>query len=504
MKENTNKAIAYNSLILYAKMGITTICALLTTRFGLKALGVVDYGLFALLGGIISFMAVLNHIMMATSNRFIAVALGKGNVDEANRQFNVNLSIHIAVALLVLIIAYPVGDWYIHRYVNYDGPISNAMMVYCISVVGSAIGFVKVPYTGLLMAREKFIVFSAADVFVHVVKLVMTWLLMYYFSHKLLIYTLTFSLLHVLPLLFYILFCFRKYPEIVRLRVVRDRKMYKNVFGFSTWIGVGALAHTAKTQGASMIVNAFFNTVMNSAMGVAANINSYVTIFAHNITQPMAPQITKSYAAGNKARTDELLIMATKYGYLFTLLMGAVFLAAPDWIMGIWLGDVPPYATTFLVLFIIDSLVMSLNSGIQSIIFASGKLGLYQACSSILNIFSVVLGYFVLRGGAPAYYLTVSYVIVSIVRFFVIQWALHHSLNYDNRILWRHSYFPSLLTTALYVPTLFIPDMSHPLIKLVFTFLYLCVLIFFVGLNHVERNKLLSFVKSKVHRKRKR
>ena len=111
MKENTNKAIAYNSLILYAKMGITTICALLTTRFGLKALGVVDYGLFALLGGIISFMAVLNHIMMSTSNRFIAVALGKGNVDDANRQFNVNLSIHVAIALLVLIIAYPVGDW---------------------------------------------------------------------------------------------------------------------------------------------------------------------------------------------------------------------------------------------------------------------------------------------------------------------------------------------------------------------------------------------------------
>lgn len=504
MKENTNKAIAYNSLILYAKMGITTVCALLSTRFGLKALGVVDYGLFALLGGIISFMAVLNNIMVSTSNRFIAVALGKGNIDEANRQFNVNLSIHIVIALLVLIIAYPLGDWYIHRYVNYDGPIRNAMMVYCISVVGSAISFVKVPYTGLLMAKEKFIVFSGVDVFVHVVKLIMTWLLINHFSHKLLIYTLTFSILHALPTFFYMVFCSRKYPEIVHLRIVRDRNMYKNVFGFSAWIGVGAFAHTAKTQGASMVVNAFFNTVMNSAMGVAANVNSYVTIFAHNITQPMAPQITKSYAAGNKARTDELLIMSTKYGYLFTLLMGALFLAAPEWIMGLWLGDVPPYATIFLVLFIIDSLVMSLNSGVQSIIFASGKISLYQTLTSLLNVFSVILGYFVLRGGAPAYYLTVSYVIVSIIRFFVIQWALHRTLNYDNSILWHHSYFPSLLTTALYVPTLFIPDMSHPLIKLAFTFLYLCILIIFVGLNRIERNKLLSFVKSRVRKKSKR
>lgn len=503
MKENSNKAIAYNSIILYAKMGITTFCALLTTRFGLKALGVVDYGLFALLGGIISFMAVLNNIMVSTSNRFIAVALGKGNVDEANRQFNVNFSIHVAVALLVLIIAYPIGDWYIHRYVNYDGPIRNAMIVYCISVVGSAISFVKVPYTGLLMAKERFIVFSGVDVVVHVVKLIMTWLLVYHFSHKLLIYTLTFSILHALPTFYFMFYCLRKYPEIVRWRIIRDRKMYKNVFGFSAWIGVGAIANTAKTQGASMVVNAFFNTVMNSAMGVAANVNSYVTIFAHNITQPMAPQITKSYAAGNTARTDELLIMSTKYGYLFTLLMGALFLGEPDWIMGLWLGDVPPYATTFLVLFIIDSLVMSLNSGIQSIIFASGKLGLYQTCSSLLNISSVILGYFVLRGGAPAYYLTVAYVIVSVIRFFVIQWALHRTLNYNNRILWKKSYLPSLLTTTLYVPALFVPDLSHPLIKLLLTFTYLGVLEFFVGLNHTERNKLISFVKSKVHKKNK-
>ena len=110
----------------------------------------------------------------------------------------------IVIALLVLIIAYPLGDWYIHRYVNYDGPIRNAMMVYCISVVGSAISFVKVPYTGLLMAKEKFIVFSGVDVFVHVVKLIMTWLLINHFSHKLLIYTLTFSILHALPTFFYI------------------------------------------------------------------------------------------------------------------------------------------------------------------------------------------------------------------------------------------------------------------------------------------------------------
>ena len=495
MQENTNKTIAYNSLVLYVRMAITSVCTLFTTRFGLQALGVVDYGLFALLGGIIAFITIINNIMVSTSNRFIAVAIGRGNIEEANKQFNVNLSLHILIALFVLVVAYPVGDWYIHRYVNYDGPISNAMMVYCITIAGCIVSFVSVPYYGLLMAKEKFIVFSGMDVFLHVVKLIVTWALLYYFSNKLLIYTLAFAILQALPTFYYMLYCCRHYSDIVHIRRVREREMYKRVFGFSAWIGVGAVAYACKVHGAAIVVNTFFNTVMNSAMGVASNLNSYIILFSQNITQPMAPQITKSYAAGNKERTDELLVMSTKYSFLLTVLMGAVFLAAPEWIMGLWLMEVPPYATVFLVLFVIDSIVMSLNSGIQNIIFASGKISLYQICTSVLNVSSIVLGYFVLRGGAPAYYLIISYIVVSVIRFFVLQWALHHTLNYDNRILWKKSYLPSLLVTLLYLPSLLVPDMSHPFLKLLFTFIYLCVIVVFVGLNQSERNKLYGFLR---------
>ena len=500
MQENTNKAIAYNSLVLYVRMAITSVCTLFTTRFGLLALGAVDYGLFALLGGIIAFVTIINNIMASTSNRFIAIAIGRGDMVEANKQFNVNLSLHFLIAIIVLIIAYPIGDWYIHRFVNYDGPVSNAMMVYCITIAGCIISFLSVPYYGLLMAKERFIVFSAMDVFLHIVKLIITWLLLYFFSQKLLIYTLAFAILHAVPTLYYMYYCSRHFPKVVRLKRVHERGLYKHVFEFSAWIGVGALAHAGKVHGAALIVNTFFNTVMNSAMGVASCLNNYIVVFSQNITQPMAPQITKSYAAGDKARTDELLVMSTKYSFLLTLLMSAVFLAAPEWIMRLWLKEVPPYATVFLVLFIIDSIVTSLNSGIQNIIFASGRIGIYQTCSSLLNILSVTLGYFVLRAGAAAYYLIVAYITVSVIRFFVLQWALHHTLNYDNRILWKRSYFPSLLVTLLFLPVVLVPDLSHPLIKLFVTFTYLCFIIFFVGLNRKERKKLYSFARRHVIR----
>lgn len=494
MQENTNKSIALNSSILYGKTIINTLCALLTTRFALHALGVIDYGLFAVLGGLISFISIFNNIMVATSNRFIAVAIGKGNEEETNQQFNVNLIIHVGIAAFALLIAIPIGDWYIPRYVNYDGPLENAMMVYGVSVVGSILSFIGVPYNGLLMAKEKFIVFCVADVLSHIVRLVVAWVLVYYFEQKLLIYTLAMAILLASPTAYYIVYCAKHYPKIVRIRRVCDCHMYKHVLDFSTWVAIGAVAQVGKNQGGALIINTFFNTAMNSAMGVASSINAYIGIFAQNITQPMAPQITKSYAAGNQQRTDELLIMSAKYSFMLTFLVGSIFLVAPKWLLGLWLGDVPPFADVFLVLLVIDNIVRSLNSGVANIIFASGRIALFQAIASLLNILSVVLGYLVLRSGAPAYHLVIAYIVVSIGMFFSLQFALHHTLHYDNRKLWKNSYIPSIVTAILFTPALFIPDTIHPAIKIIFSILYLSILEWFICLSKYERSRLVSII----------
>ena len=501
MQENTNRAIAYNSAILYGKMVINTLCALLTTRFALQALGVVDYGLYAVLGGIISFVAIFNTIMLSTSNRFIAVAIGKGDMDEANKQFNVNLIIHAAIALFALAVAIPVGNWYIPRYVNYDGPLSNALMVYLISVAGCIFSFIGVPFNGVIMAKEKFIVFSLVDVILHFLKLVIAWLLVYHFEHKLLIYTLMMAFMTAAPTVVYYFYCNRRHHDIVRFRFVRDGNMYKEVFNFSAWVSVGAVAHIAKNQGAALVVNTFFNTAMNTAMGVATSIINYVNMFANGAIQPMQPQITKSFAAGDMKRTDELLIMSTKYSFLLTLLVGSFFLVSPEWLLSLWLGQVPPYAAIFLVLLIVDQLVQSLNAGISNIIWASGSISLYQILTSSLNILAVVAGYFVLRGGAAAYYLTVTYICFSVIRFFAIQWSLYRTLHYENRKLWKYSYIPCLIVVALYLLVFLIPTSVHPLLRLIISFVYLCVLEWLIGLTKDERQRLLSFLTGKIKKR---
>lgn len=496
MQENTNKAIALNSIILYGKMIITTICALFTTRFALQALGVVDFGLYNVLGGIISFIGIFNTIMVSTSNRFIAVAIGRGDMVEVNKQFNVNFVVHLFIALFALLLAVPIGEWYIPRYLSYDGPILNARIVYYISIMGSVASFIGVPYKGVLMARERFAIFSLSDIFLHVLKLIVAWLLINHFEHKLLIYTTSMSILTAATTFIYIAYCHRFFPDIIRFCKVRDSEMYKSVFHFSSWVSIGAVSQVARDQGASVLVNAFFNTAMNAAMGIASSINVYVTMFANNVVHPVQPQISKSYAAGDYKRANELLIMSTKYSFLLVLLIGSLFIVAPEWLLSIWLYDVPEYASIFLTLFIINNLVNSLNSGVSSIIWANGNIKLYQICVTSLNVISLILGWLVLHTGFPAYYLTLTYILISVFRFFIVQKVLKRTLHFDNAVLWKDSYLPSLLVIVIYIPIIFLmPPTWNPLLRLLISTVYLCGVEWFVGLGRSERLKLIGFMR---------
>lgn len=494
IKENTNKAIAVNSLINYAKMFLTSILALLTTRFALQALGVNDFGLFSVLGSIISFIGIFNTIMVSTCNRFLAVAIGKGQTEEVNEQFNVNRNIFVCIAVVLLIISFPIGDWYIHNHINYDGPKNNAMMVYMISIVGSVLSTIGIPYHGLLIAKERFMVFSLVDVLSHFLRLLVTILLVNHFNNKLLVYTLTVASLTSIPVLVYWLYCKRVFPELIRFRIIRNKELYKQVFSFSGWVSYGAIACVARSQGAALLVNAFFNTAMNTALGLANSLNAYITMFANNLTQPIQPQITKSYTIGNVNRVNELLIMCIKYSFMLMLLISCPFFMDADWLLSLWLGNVPDYVSAFLTLLIIDNLVQSFNSGISSIIFASGKIALYQVVINTMRIIAIIVAFFVLRTGAQPQSLFYTYILFSVLAVAATQWCLKKTLNYNLKTIVLYAYAPSISVLVLFLPVLFLPDSIHSLLRITIAMLYLLCLYYLVGLNMAERKQLQTLV----------
>lgn len=494
MQENTNRAIFINSIILYVRLFITAISGLLITRFALQALGVDDFGVFSVVGSVISFIAVINTIMLGTSNRFIATAIGKNDEKLINDTFNVNLSIHVVIALITLFFAIPVGEWYIIHFINYDGNIDNVLLVYKITIIGSVISFVGVPYNGLLLAKERFIVFSATDVISHIVKLVISYLLISHFETKLLVYALTICVTTAFPTVVFWIYCTKCFPKYVQIRRVKNSGLYREVFGFSIWVGYGAIASVGKSQGAAVIVNMFFNTVMNTALGIANSVNSILLMFANNVTKSISPQIVKSFSSGDYQRSEDLVIMASRISFMIMLLVSSPFLIAPELLFNLWLGSVPPHVVIFTVLIIIDALVGTFNAGIPDLIFATGKIRNYQLILNTIFLLSVIAAYYVLKAGAAAYYLLVTYIVFSILALIVRQIVLNKLVKFNNLRLFKESYLPCVIVLALFSPYAYFKIINNEFLSIVAGVLYLCVLIYFIGMTNKER----TFVAHKV------
>lgn len=496
MQENTNRAILINSLTIYGKMFINTLLSLLTTRYALQALGIMDFGLYSVLGSIITFMNIFNTIMVSTCNRFLAVAIGKNDKVEINKVFNISLTIFQGCALVLLAVGLPLGDYYVRHFINYEGPLENVLIVFYFSIIGSIVSTLATPYNGLLMAKERFFLFSFVEVITHLIRFAIALLLVYCFTKKLLIYSFVQAFTAIIPPCVYWMYCKRLFPEYIQYKFVRDSKSYATVFKFSGWVAYGAIATVARTQAAALLVNLFFNTIMNTALGIANSINQYVMLFANSLSQPMQPQITKSYAIGNTDRTDELLIMSTKFSFLLMLLIGCPFFVGADWIFGLWLGQVPPYAISFTQLLIIDNLVMSFNLGLSAMLFADGRIARYQITINTLRILAVVVAYFVLKSEAEPYYLFLTYIAFSFLMVLATQWCLKKTLNYNSTILIKQSYIPSLSVLALFILYFLLPQFENSIINIVIAMSYLILLEFLIGLSKKERRVVICRISS--------
>lgn len=494
MQENTNKTIFINSIILYMKLFITAFAGLLTTRFALQALGADDFGLFSVVGGVISFIAIVNTIMMSTSNRFIATAIGKCDGQLANETFNVNVVIFLMIAVLTLVVAYPLGDWYILHHINYDGNIDSVLLVYHIVIIGSIISFIGVPYNGLLIAKERFFVFSVTEIVASIIKVGISYMLISCFENKLFVYALTICFTTAFPVLVFVVYCKKIFPDIVEWHFVRRWSLYSEILSFSVWVGYGAVATVGKSQGGVLIVNKFFNTAMNTALGLANSVNSIILTFANSISRSISPQIVKSYAAGNKERSEELVIMASKYSFLVLLFVSSPFIVAPEWIYSLWLGTVPNYVTVFSTLIIIDALIGVFNAGIPDLIFASGKIKWYQIIVNSMFLLSVVVAFFVLRSGAPAFYLQITYIVFSLVILVLRQIVLNKVVKFNNWNLIKKSYFPCLIVAACFASILFLKQMFSPLLLVIVSLIYLMLLYIVFAFSKTERQRLKNVI----------
>ncbi len=417
---NENKRIAKNSLVLCIRLIITTFVGLYTTRLVFIELGTDDYGLYAVVGGIVSMMGFLSTAMLATSYRYISVEIGKGDNGNPNKVFNTAFIIHLILALIFIIIAETIGVWYIKNCLNVTlSKVPDTLFVLHFTVIATVFSIASVPFQGLITAKEKFLVRVSIEIIGAFLKLGFVLLLILYVGNKLRAYAIIMAIVIALPSLIFFMYCWIKEKEVVRWNFNKQKSDYNDMFSFTVWIMIGTIAHMSVRQGGALIVNLFFGTVLNAAFGIASQIYNYTMMFVRNLSQAAVPQIMKSHSSGNSERSLTLVYKISKYAFFIMLIPAIPILLSVDSILSLWLKEVPEFTKQFTVLMIINGLIGVLGSGFDAAIQSTGKIKKAQIWYSIIMISTLPIAYLMFALRFPPYAITIVTMVATIINLLV-------------------------------------------------------------------------------------
>ncbi len=490
-----NSRIAKNSGILYARLIITSALGLFSSRIVLQSLGSPDFGLYNVVGGIVVMINLFNIAMISTSFRFIAFEIGKGNVSGVNKVFNVSLIIHACLALVVVLLAETLGSYYIHQFLNVPADrIPDAMFVFRLSVLATVFSIVSVPFQGLITAQEKFFVRSLIEIIQVVLRLAAAIMLIYYGANRLRLYSVLTAVAIAVTSILYIAYCRRKYTSIVLWHFQTDKAKYREMIGFSGWIIVGAAGYIGKVQGAALIINFFFGTILNATFALANQVNHFVLLFSRNLGQAAVPQITKSYSSGNLDRTMQLVCYMPKYTFFLMLLPALPILLETEYLLDLWLDKVPEHTILFCQLMILGALIDCLSTGIQAAVEATGKIKYFHICRSVILLSGLPASYMLFKCNYPPYAILVVYIITSVVIVIVNQLLLKTLIHLDIKRLYRTSYLNILYVTVCVSPFYLIKTLfDQGLYRFIFlSFAALIWSAFVICLVGIDRNERLA------------
>ena len=400
-QSDNNKRIAKNTLLLYCRMFVTMLIGFYTSRVVLNSLGVVDYGIYNVVGGIVGALSVLNGAMAGATQRWITIALGKGDIGNLKKVFGVGLTAQGIIAIVVFVLVESIGLWYLHYYAVIPAArMTAASVVFQISVFTMLLTIMNVPFNGAIMAHEHMGAYAAFSIVDVVTKLLICFLLNIITVDKLIVYALLLWGAFFFNVVLVVNYCYRHFVE-ARLCFRWDKDMYKEMWGLAFWTISGNLAYAGYGSGVTMIVNLFFGPAMNAAQGVAAQASNIINQFSSNFQVALNPQITKNYAVNDLGNMHKLMNRSAKFSYFLMLVMAVPLYCEAELLLKVWLGNVPSHAVSFMRLSLFCSMIMAMRNPQVTAAMAYGKLRNYQfVVNGILLLICPVL-YLVYSLGAP-------------------------------------------------------------------------------------------------------
>lgn len=433
-----NKLIAKNTVFLYFRMLLTILISLYTSRVFLEVLGIDDYGLYIAVGGIVTFMSFINSALASGSSRFVTYALGEGDMKKQKLTFSTTLSIHIAIGLLIVLIAETVGLWYLYnKMVIPEERMGAAVWVFHLSVATAFMNITQVPYVATINAHERMNVYAYATIVESVMKLLIVYALMIADYDKLYVYAALYFIFSFVSLSFYRVYCVRNFEESKYNPCLYDKQLIKKIGTFSGWnvLEFGGMALNG--QGSVLLLNLFFVPAVVTARSISSQVNGLAVQFVSNFRMATNPQIIKKYASNDVEGFKNLLLNSAKYSYYLMWMISLPLFFLADPLLHIWLKEVPEYTLGFLRIVLIQNMFSVLAMSFHTGLIAKGKLKENVIITSLVYFIQFPLVYLLFKlGFSPIALAWVWLAADSVIGFIVKPHLLAKFINIPQIHLW--------------------------------------------------------------------
>jgi O-antigen/teichoic acid export membrane protein len=497
-----NKRIAKNTLVLYVRMFIMMAISLYTSRVVLKILGVEDFGIYNVVGGIVSMMGVINGAMSVSTTRYLTFELGKGDMVRLKQTFRMCVNIYGLLALILLILSETIGLWFLNtQLVIPDGRMVAANWVFQFSILSTIFSLLTNPYNAVIISREKMSIYAYISLADAVLKLGIVYLLLLVPFDKLIVYGFFLMLLIILNTSIYFIYCNRKYQE-SRYSFYWETSLFKQLLSYTGWNLFGSASSLVKGQGLNILLNMFFNPSVNAARGIAYQVNTTVSQFFTNFYTAVRPQITKYYAQQDLDNMFKLVFRSSKMAFFLILLISLPLIIEAPYVIQLWLGQLPEFVVPFMRLILVITAVDAMANPLMTTAHATGKIALYQSMIGIMTILNIPISYTLLcYGGSP---LTVFYIslIIAILNLFIRLWIVKRLVDFP---VWDYVRTVLLTCVLVCVISALIPCIVYELLQEdnFVRFIIVCILsvssslftMYVVGLSSDERQIVMKYAK---------
>ncbi len=493
-----NKRIAKNTLLLYFRMLLTMAVTLYTSRVVLKVLGVEDFGIYNVVGGVVAMFQMLSGSLTAAITRFITFELGKGDFEKLKKVFSTSVNIQVLLSVIIVILIETVGVWFLNnKMVIPSDRLVASHWVLQFSIFTFVVNLISVPYNAAIIAHEKMSAFAYIGIIEVFLKLAVAFAIIYNPFDKLVYYGLLIFIIGLIIRLIYGYYCNRHFEE-TEYHFVLDKQLTKEMFGFAGWNFIGASSAILRDQGGNVLINLFYGPVVNAARGISMQVSSALGSFVTNFMTAVNPQITKSYASGDHDYMMKLVFQSTRFSFYIILFLALPIIVSAQYILDLWLEEVPDHTVNFVRLILTFSLFESLANPLITVMLATGNIKKYQLMVGGFQFMNLPVSYVLLRLGFAAESIIVVAIVISVICEITRLLMLKNMVNLPVKAFLIEVYFNALFVAllasmgpafmSLYCDTNFI---NFILLSLV-SFLSVLLVVYFIGFNSDDRTMVLN------------